>query len=56
MTLARTPRPWRRALAWLALLGPFFYASYGLANHLAAARAHVPSIVFDWERHIPFWD
>jgi hypothetical protein len=28
-------RPWRRALAWLALLAPFFYASYGLANHLA---------------------
>lgn len=48
--------PWRRALAWLALLAPFFYASYGLANHLAAARAPVPSVVFDWERHIPFWD
>lgn len=49
-------RPWRRGLLWLALLAPFFYASYGLANHLAAARAHVPAIVFGWERHIPFWD
>ncbi len=48
------PRPWRRALAWLALLAPFFYASYGLANHLAAARDSVPSIVFAWEHHIPF--
>ncbi|MFO1329489.1 MAG: phosphatase [Rubrivivax sp.] len=49
-------RPWRRALAWLALLGPLFYASYGLANHLAAARAAVPSAVFDWERSVPFLD
>ena len=47
-------RPWRRALVWLALLGPFFYLSYGLANHWAASRAQVPSVVFDWERQIPF--
>ncbi len=49
-------RPWRRAGAWLAVLAPFFYLSYGLANHLAAARAVVPTWVFEWERHIPFWD
>lgn len=48
-------RPWRRALAWLALLAPFFYLSYGLANHLAAARPAVPSLAFEWERQIPFW-
>jgi protein-tyrosine phosphatase len=48
-------RPWRRALAWLAFLAPFFYLSYGLANHWAANRAGVPSVVFDWEREIPFW-
>lgn len=48
--------PWRRALAWLALLGPFFFLSYGLANWLAEQRAHVPSVVFDWEARIPFWD
>lgn len=48
-------RPWRRAAAWLALLAPFFYLSYGLANHLAASRASVPSVVFGWERQIPFW-
>jgi len=48
------PRPWRAALAWLAFLGPFFFLTYGLANWLAAQRADVPSIVFDWERAIPF--
>jgi protein-tyrosine phosphatase len=47
-------RPWRRALGWLALLGPFFFASYGLANWLASRRAHVGAIVFDWESRIPF--
>ncbi|GEN26158.1 ser/threonine protein phosphatase [Halomonas cupida] len=49
-----TPRPWRLALAWLVALGIFFYASYGLANWLATQRAHVPSVVFDWEANIPF--
>ncbi len=49
-------RPWRRAAGWLALLAPFFYLSYGAANALATGRAAVPSIVFGWERHIPFWD
>lgn len=47
-------RPWRRALVWLALLGPFFYLSYGAANHWAAGRAGVPSVVFGWETGIPF--
>jgi protein-tyrosine phosphatase len=47
--------PWRRALAWLAFLGPFFFLSYGLANWSASQRAHVPSVVFDWEARIPFW-
>jgi protein-tyrosine phosphatase len=48
-------RPWKRAAAWLALLGPLFYLSYGLANWWASTRAQVPSVVFDWERHVPFW-
>jgi membrane-associated phospholipid phosphatase len=47
-------RPWRRALAWLAFLGPFFFATYGFATYLAAQSAHVGGIVFEWERHIPF--
>jgi protein-tyrosine phosphatase len=48
------PRPGRRAAAWLAFLGPFFFASYGLANWLASRRAEVGAIVFDWESAIPF--
>jgi membrane-associated phospholipid phosphatase len=47
-------RPWGRALAWLCFLGPFFFLSYGTANWLAAQRAEVGSVVFDWERAIPF--
>lgn len=45
---------WRRALLWLLLLGPFFFISYGFANWLASQQATVSTIVFDWERHIPF--
>jgi protein-tyrosine phosphatase/membrane-associated phospholipid phosphatase len=48
------PRPWRRAILWLAFLGPFFFASYGLANFLASQRSDVGAVVFDWERQIPF--
>ena len=49
-----TPRPWRRAVAWLAFLGPFFFASYGFANWLAGRRGDVGAVAFDWERSIPF--
>ena len=45
---------WPRGLLWLALLGPLFFATYAAANHWAASRPAVPSIVFGWERHIPF--
>jgi len=51
----RRPWPWKRAAAWLALLGPLFYLSYGLANWWAGTRAQVPSVVFEWERGMPFW-
>jgi hypothetical protein len=53
-SLGEGGRPWLRAICWLAFLTPFFYATYGAANALAASRADVPSIVFGWERHIPF--
>lgn len=58
-TLAATPlategRPWRRALLWLVLLGPFFFASYGFANWMAGRHAVVPVMAFGWEVHIPF--
>ncbi|MGV3727813.1 phosphatase PAP2/dual specificity phosphatase family protein [Hydrogenophaga sp.] len=52
--LRRVQRPWARALGWLCVLGPFFYLSYGLANHWASQRVGVPSLVFGWEHHIPF--
>ena len=52
---AAAPRPWARAAAWLAFLGPFFFATYALANWLASLRTDVPSVVFGWERGIPFW-
>lgn len=45
---------WRRAAIWLACLAPFFYLTYGAANAYASLRADVPSVVFAWERHIPF--
>ena len=48
-------RPWKRAIAWLVLLGPLFYATYGFANWWATTRAVVPTLAFAWERGIPFW-
>lgn len=47
-------RPWGRAARWLLLLGPFFFLSYGAANWLATLHANVGSMVFGWERNIPF--
>jgi protein-tyrosine phosphatase len=46
----------RRALLWLASLGAFFYLSYGGANWLASLKPYVPTVVFSWERHVPFLD
>lgn len=45
---------WGRSLAWLALLGPLFFLSYGWANQFAASRGVTDSVVFGWERQIPF--
>ena len=47
-------RLWGRGACWLALLGPFFFLSYGAATWVTSQRAHVGSLVFDWERNIPF--
>lgn len=43
-----------RAGLWLLFLAPFFYLTYGYANWLASRRDDVGSIVFSWERHVPF--
>jgi protein-tyrosine phosphatase len=48
------PRLWLRATAWLAVCGAVFYVGYPTANWLASLRAHVPVVMFDWERAIPF--
>lgn len=48
-------RPWKRSLAWLCFLGPFFFLTYGLANHHTASLGNVDVFVFSWENHIPFW-
>jgi protein-tyrosine phosphatase len=45
---------WRRSVLWLLLLGPFFFLSYGYANHLAARHGVTDSFYFQWERQIPF--
>ncbi len=47
-------RPWLRALAWLAFLGPFFFLTYNFANAAASKSARVSVLMFPWERHIPF--
>jgi hypothetical protein len=47
-------RPWLRALAWLGFLVPFFFLTYNFANGVASRRAHIPELIFPWERHIPF--
>jgi membrane-associated phospholipid phosphatase len=44
----------RRAALWLLFLAPFFYLTYGFANWTASQREHVGSIVYAWERAIPF--
>src|SRR3954469_1469177 len=42
------------ALLWIAGLAPFFFLSYGFTNWVTSLRRSVPSLVFGWERHIPF--
>ena len=51
----KLPPLWKPGLAWLLVLGPLFFVSYGFANHQAAGAPVVSSIVFDWERHVPLW-
>ncbi len=43
------PAIWR-----LALAGATFVVVYSGCNHLTAARGDVPTLMFEWERHIPF--
>ncbi|WP_202819729.1 phosphatase PAP2/dual specificity phosphatase family protein [Thaumasiovibrio subtropicus] len=40
---------------WLLFLSPLFSFTYLFALHHTALNPAVPSIVFEWESHIPFW-
>ncbi|WP_264760180.1 phosphatase PAP2/dual specificity phosphatase family protein [Pseudomonas quasicaspiana] len=51
----REPGLWKRAVVWLIFLAPFFFASYGFATWYTAQRADVGTLVFGWERDMPFW-
>ena len=55
MAKCAEPRPWRRGLLWLLLLGPFFLISYSFATWVTAQRSDVGVVVFAWEYDIPFW-
>jgi len=53
----RTPR--EPGLLWpalwrLALAGATFVIVYSGCNHFTATRGDVPTLMFEWERHIPF--
>ncbi|MCA9489239.1 MAG: phosphatase PAP2/dual specificity phosphatase family protein [Myxococcales bacterium] len=47
-------RPWGWAALWGCFLAPMFFGTYIGALELTALRDHVPTLVFDWERHLPF--
>lgn len=52
---AREPGLLKPAVLWLLLLAPLFFSTYGFATWVSAQRDDVASLVFDWERHMPFW-
>lgn len=53
---AREPGLLKPAILWLLLLAPLFFGTYGFATWITTQRDDVGSLVFDWERHMPFWD
>ncbi|WP_122710573.1 phosphatase PAP2/dual specificity phosphatase family protein [Pseudomonas viridiflava] len=55
MNAFREPGLWKRAVVWLLVLAPFFFASYGFATWYTAQRSDVGSMAFGWESHMPFW-
>ncbi|MFT0213198.1 phosphatase PAP2/dual specificity phosphatase family protein [Pseudomonas sp. F1_0610] len=43
-----------RGIAWLAVLAPYFYFTYGVLNRYTASLTDVPSFAYAWESQIPF--
>ncbi|MDR1276976.1 MAG: phosphatase PAP2/dual specificity phosphatase family protein [Candidatus Accumulibacter sp.] len=55
---SRLSGAFKRGVLWLLFLGPFFFLSYGFANHQSALRdaaTGVASFYYSWERGIPLW-
>ncbi|WHS59682.1 phosphatase PAP2/dual specificity phosphatase family protein [Pseudomonas sp. G2-4] len=50
----REPNLLKPAVLWLLLLAPLFFSTYGFATWVTAQRDDVGTLVFDWERHMPF--
>ena len=55
MKLDQHAGTWKWGILCLFFLAPFFFLTYGFANQYAQNLAHVPSLYFDWEKHIPLW-
>ncbi|NNG05395.1 MAG: phosphatase PAP2/dual specificity phosphatase family protein [Inquilinus sp.] len=47
-------RPWGEAALWLLLLGPLFFALYGLSGWVTSRGGSAASLAFGWEAAIPF--
>lgn len=54
IAVGATTRPFWRALLWLGFLAPFFFITYLGSLEIVSWREHVPVLVYEWERHIPF--
>src|SRR5450755_2197120 len=50
----RSLSPKQEAGFALVALGPFFFLTYSFTSWVTGQRANVGSLVFGWERHIPF--
>lgn len=54
LAILKPPTLWKRGAIWLALLGPFFFLSYGWVNYYTSGRTDVGIIVEAWEHQLPF--
>ncbi|MDI1297734.1 phosphatase PAP2/dual specificity phosphatase family protein [Methylotenera sp.] len=52
--ILKPPILWKRGAIWLALLGPFFFLSYGWLNYYTSGRTDVGIMVEAWEHQLPF--